>query len=142
MTRCEGFNSATVRAGTATPDPQIAPGPGVEGQLPLAIVKLSTALAAFTDDFVPVMLCRPMLGALGKQLVPDETVIGGGISVGEETASVFGDLQVADIHYMRADILGLQAELAGNASFQGTINAMTSAPKPPKAPRDRKKKRK
>jgi len=114
-----------VRAGAAGASPQVAAGPGVSGFIPLAIVKLSTGLAAFSDDRLPVMCCRPLLAASGKTLIADRTIEGGGISVGEEAGGTFGALQLPEIHDARVELLGIPARARGNVSFSGTVTART-----------------
>ena len=115
----------SVRAGAAAPSPQVAAGPGVDGFLPLAVVKLATAQASFTDDFVPVLMCRPLLAALGGTICSPRDIVGAGVSVGEEAGGAFGALQLLEVHDTDLALRGIPARIRGWVSFAGTVTART-----------------
>lgn len=123
-------------AGAAAANPVVAG--GTEGRLPLAVVKLTAGQANFLDEFASVLMCRPMLAALGDRLVPRDYVRGGGISVGQEAAGVIGNLTRITVHACSLNMLGLEADVGGtfDVSFFGrtidgtTIASLTAAIQP------------
>lgn len=114
----------SIRAGAAAASPVVAIGPGASGVIPLAVVKLATAQASFTDSFVSVLLRRPLLQAAGGLLAPRGAVEGGGFSVGQINGAVIGALGVAELHDFRCELDGLLARGHGPAEF-GSTNIRT-----------------
>lgn len=122
-----------VTAGAASAAPVVAP--GTVGRIPLAIVKLPSAASgfvAFTDPYVSVLMCRPLLAALGGRLTTPRSVQGGGCSVGNSGAGgAFQNTQIVDVGDTRAELNGLPARAAGPAEFNGnnvrTPNTTTPA---------------
>lgn len=110
----------SARAGTPSATPVVAAGPGANGQLPLAVIKLATAQASFTDQFVAVLSCRPILLAVGGLLVPPDAIEGGGFSVGEVSGGLIVNTSVAELHDTRLELNGFIARGRGPAEFQGT----------------------
>jgi hypothetical protein len=90
---------------------------GTIGRLPLAIVKLTAAQASFADDHACVLLCRPMLSALGDRLLPPEYVRGGGLSVGEESGGSISGLGFVTVGACTANIAGLEADPSGFINY-------------------------
>jgi len=109
----------SANAGAAGPNPVVAAGPGVNGKIPLAVVKLVTAQASFTDPFVSVLLCRPMLFSAGDWATSGGSVHGGGISVGERLGATIEVTFIAEMHDARVEMLGLGSRIAGQISFLG-----------------------
>lgn len=110
----------TARAGVASANPVVAAGPGANGLIPLAVVKLATGQANFTDAYVSVLLRRPMLAAAGGLLAPIGAVEGGGFSSGEISGAGILGTQAAELHDFRAELSGFIARGHGPAEFGGT----------------------
>jgi hypothetical protein len=101
--------------GTAAANPVVAG--GTIGRLPLAIVKLTTAQASFADENACILLCRPMLSALGDRMLPADYVRGGGLSVGEESAGVVDGLGFLTVGACSASLAGLEADPSGFINY-------------------------
>lgn len=116
----------TATAGAAAAAPVVAA--GTVGRLPLAVVKLVAAQASFADDYASVLLCRPMLAALGDRIVPRYYIRGGGISVGEESGGSLGGTSLCSIGATSLSMAGLEADVGGRinfASYARTPNTTT-----------------
>lgn len=115
-------------AGTAAASPVVAT--GTAGRIPLAVVKLTAAQATFADAYAPVLLCRPLVAAMGDRLAPTDYVRGGGISVGQVTGGVFVNLTTLVVGSASMNLAGLEASVGGsfNAQTEGrTIDGTTFA---------------
>jgi hypothetical protein len=110
----------TARAGVAAAAPVVAAGPGSSGLIPLAVVKLATAQASFTDAFVSVLLRRPLLQAAGGLLAPRGAVEGGGFSSGVVNGAVINGTTTAEMHDFRCELDGLVARAHGPIFMAGT----------------------
>jgi hypothetical protein len=111
-----------VNAGVASAAPVLAA--GVPGRIPIAIVKLATGMANFTDPYISVLWCRPLLAAMGDQLAMRGMAQGGGLSVGNETGGgAFANTARIDLGDARVELDGLPARAFGRAEFG--INSRT-----------------
>jgi hypothetical protein len=110
----------TARAGVASPNPVVATGPGSSGLIPLAVVKLSTSQASFTDAYIGVLLRRPLLAAAGGLLAPTGAVEGGGFSSGEVSGAIIDGLGSVELHDFRCELSGYVARGHGPAEFGGS----------------------
>jgi len=102
-------------AGVASATPVVAA--GTPGRIPLAIVKLVAGQAGFLNSHVSILMCRPLLGALGHRLVPRDYVRGGGLSVGEESGGSVSSTTFVTVHSCNCSLLGLDADPAGFVNF-------------------------
>lgn len=116
----------TATPGAAAASPVVAA--GTVGRLPLAVVKLATAQANFTDAFVGVLLCRPLLAADGDMLTPQRYIRGGGVSVGEESGGVLVNLNAPNVHEANLSMLGVDARVSGNQVFANVMTPNTTTP--------------
>ncbi len=111
-----------VNAGVASAAPVLAA--GVPGRIPIAVVKLATGMASFTDPYISVLWCRPLIAAMGHQLAHHGLATGGGLSVGSETGGgAFANTARVDLGDARLELAGLPARAFGRGDF--AINART-----------------
>jgi hypothetical protein len=116
----------TATAGAAAASPVVAA--GTPGRIPLAVVKLSTAQVSFSDTWVAVLMCRPLLEALGDKLAPRRYVRGGGVSVGEENGGVLVNLNTTTVHDINLSMLGIDSRISGATVFANSRTPNTTDP--------------
>lgn len=102
-------------AGVASLSPVVAA--GTPGRIPLAVVKLPSGLPGYTDGFSPVLMCRPLLAAMGSRMTPRDYVRGGGCAVGEENGGVIVNLTDIFISKLSTALLGVEVDVMGRIQF-------------------------
>jgi len=113
-------------AGAAAAAPVVAA--GTVGRIPIAIVKLVAAQANFTDGFASVLMCRPLLDAPGDKMVPRDYVVGGGVSVGEESGGAIINLTNLYLSNVSVSLAGIEASIAGMIPFATRGRTATATP--------------